>query len=495
MKYFTLLLLLFPLIVWGQTDKKEKQENNVTNELTIKSHTANIEGQSISYETQAGYLTIENDKGEPQANIFHIAYLKKGVSDPSKRPVLFSFNGGPGSSSVWLHLGVLGPQRIAMDSMGMAYGPPYRLETNAHSWLDEVDLVFIDPVMTGLSRPVPGIEKSNFTGLENDIKSVGEFIRRWITENKRWASPKIIAGESYGTTRAAGLSNYLQSAHGLYINGIVQVSAIMDFSTARFNVGNDKPYFLFLPTYTATAWYHRKLKPELQNLSLKEVLKKAEEFAMNEYAMALLKGDQLSSTEQNDIAQKLADLTGTSKDYILSTNLRPVIHDYTKELRRKERITVGRLDSRFTGIDRTAHGQRYENDPSYSAILGSFSGTLNDYLSRTLGYETKTKYNILTGAVHPWSYSTFENSYVNVAERLRRAMHNNPKLKVWIANGYFDLATPYFATKFTVDHMQLAPSIKSNISQTYYPAGHMMYIQQKSHKQMKTDFKNWLKTL
>lgn len=456
-------------------------------------HSVNIGGQTVSYKATAANLLLKDETGKPKANIFYIAYVKEGTRDFSTRPLTFSFNGGPGSSSVWLHLGVLGPRRVQMTEIGDALPPPYKLVDNEYSLLDRTDLVFIDPVTTGYSRAVPGEDPKQFHGFQEDIETVAEFIRLYTTRNLRWASPKFLIGESYGTTRAAGLSGYLQERHGMYLNGIMLVSSILNFETARFNPGNDLPYLLFLPTYTATAWYHKQLPPDLQQGSLKNALDQVEDFVRKEYWNALLKGDSLSAEEKQNYVQKLSRFTGLSAEYIEQTKLRIGIGRFVKELLRPERMTVGRLDSRFKGRDADAAGEFYEYDPSYAVIQGPYTATLNHYLRSELKYESDLPYEILTDRVHPWSFKGYENEYLNVAETLRGAMNRNPHMKIFVANGYYDLATPYFATLYTFEHIGLEPELRKNVSMGFYEAGHMMYIHLPSLAQMKKDLADFLR--
>jgi len=458
-------------------DKKEKGE--IKEVLSETSHSVLIDGQKVSYHVTTGTMALKESIDDPKAGIFFIAYTRTdGVTakdNPAKRPVTFSFNGGPGSSSVWLHLGLLGPRRINADSMGNASAPPYELVDNQYSLLDKTDLVFIDPVSTGFRRAAKGEDAHQFHGVREDVQSVGEFIRLYTTKYERWASPKFLIGESYGTTRAAGLSGYLQDKHGMYLNGIMLISSILNFETASFTTGNDLPYILFLPSYTATAWYHKRLPADLQS-DLTAALKESENFALGDYATALMQGDEISEATRKSVTHELARLTGLSEEYIEQTNLRILIHRFTKELLRDQRRTVGRLDSRFTGIDSDAAGEYSDYDPSYANILGEYSATMNDYLRRDLKFKSDLPYEILTGKVHPWNYDNYKNRFVNVGETLRQAMTKNPFLKVFVANGYFDLATPYLATRYTFDHLGLDPSLRDNVSMGYYTAGHMMYI-------------------
>ena len=475
----------------------EKKEFEPPKEERVQTHhTLTIGGQTIHYTATAGTLVLREEKeeeGEPKAkaSIFYIAYTKDDAGEIGSRPLTFSFNGGPGSSSVWLHLGLLGPRRVLMDDIGNALQPPYRLVDNEFSLLDKTDLVFIDPVSTGFSRAAAGEKSKQFHHFQKDIELVGEFIRLFTSREKRWTSPKYLIGESYGTTRAAGLAGSLQGRHGMNLNGIMLISSILNFQTARFTVGNDLPFILYLPTYAAIAWYHGRLNETLQ-ADLRQTLAEVEAFAEGEYATALMKGAKLPAAEATVIRQKLAWYTGLSESYIEQTNLRVNIHRFTKELMRTERRTVGRLDGRFLGIDRDSAGEHFEYDPSYAQIQGTYTATLNDYVRRDLAYENDLPYEILTGRVWPWSYETHQNEFVNVAETLRSAISQNPFLRVFVANGYYDLATPYFATEYTFNHLELDPSLQPNISMAYYEAGHMMYVHQPSLAQLKRDLDRFL---
>lgn len=455
---------------------------------SVTEHSLTIDGQRIDYTATTGYLTLKNEAGKPQAHLFFIAYTKKGIPDPASRPLTFSFNGGPGSSSVWLHMGALGPKRIRMTEKGEPETPPYHWDDNAYSWLDETDLVFIDPVMTGYSRPAEGVDKKEFTGYEEDIRAVGQFIYQYTSQYQRWNSPKYLAGESYGTTRAAGLSGHLQDRYGLYLNGIVMISAVTNFQTIRFAKGNDLPYLLYLPSYAATAWYHGQLDSTFN--SLPELIAEVKNFAYGEYAFALMKGDRLTAEVRELVIDKLHRYTSLSPEYLGRTHLRIDIFRFTKELLRQQGKTVGRLDSRLTATDYDDAGEQFEFDPSLDAtISGPYAMAINDYLRRELKFETELPYEILTGRVQPWSYKNAQNRYLNVGETLRQAMTKNPSLRVLICNGYYDLATPFFATEYTVDHLFIDPDLRENLKMKYYEAGHMMYIHLPSLEQMTSDVK------
>lgn len=472
--------------------------------LSVTQHELALGGKKLRYTATAGTIVLKEEaekRGEqqgesegekPKASVFFVAYTLNDVADKTKRPLTFSFNGGPGSSSVWLHLGLLGPKRVVLNDDGTMPPPPFRLEPNAHSLLDAADLVFIDPVSTGFSRVVPGEKAKEFHGFKKDIESVGEFIRLYASRHRRWTSPKFLIGESYGTTRAAGLTGYLQERCGMALNGVMLVSSILDFQTARFAPGNDLPHVLFLPTYAATAWYHKRLPPALQEKPLAEFLPEVEAFAAGPYAAALAKGSALSATESARLAKRLARYTGLSKDYVERTNLRVNIYRFVKELLRDQRRTVGRLDSRMTGMDRDAAGEHHEQDPSLTAITGPYTATFNDYVRDELNFESDLPYEILTSRVHPWRFDDHENTYVNVAETLRKTVCANPYLKVFVANGFYDLATPYFATVHTFNHLALEPELQGNVSLGFYEAGHMMYVHLPSLERLKADLREFL---
>jgi carboxypeptidase C (cathepsin A) len=351
----------------------------------------------------------------------------------------------------------------------------------------------IDPVSTGFSRAVPGEKPKEFHEFEKDIQSVGDFIRLYTSRNGRWTSPKFLIGESYGTTRAGGLSGYLQQRHGMYFNGIMLVSSVLNFQTLYFTPGNDLPYIFYLPTYAATAFYHGKLDDQLQQ-DLGQTLAEVNAFALTEYTLALMQGAALPADQRAGIVTKVARYTGLSPDYVERSNLRIRIDRFCKELRRDEGITVGRLDSRYTGFDRDSVGESFEFDPSYAAIQGPYTATFNDYVRRELEFESDLPYEILTDKVWPWNYKKFQNSFVDVAETLRQAIAINPYLKVYVANGYYDLATPYLATEYTFTHLGLPPARQENISMGYFEAGHMMYLHLPSLAQLKEELAAFVET-
>lgn len=448
----------------------EGKTDDVQDRLVESRHVLSAGPGRLGYRAVAGTTVLRDRQGKPRAEVFSVAYLREGVSDIAQRPVTFVFNGGPGSSSVWLHLGVIGPRRVVFADAVQPQPAPYRLEDNAHGLLEVSDLVFIDPVGTGYSRALGEAKPEDFHGVKEDVESVGEFIRLWTQRNGRWNSPKFLAGESYGTTRAAGLVNHLQNNEGMFFNGVMLISSILNFQTARFAPGNDLPYILFLPTYAATAWYHGRIQPQPE---LEGFLAEVRAFAEGEYASALMRGDRLPAAQADAIASRVATYTGTSIDFVRNNNLRVPIFRFTKELLRDQRRTVGRLDSRYIGIDRDAADDRFDADPSYTAILGPYTAALSTHLRDRLKFEDTRKYEILSG--EPGRNWKWGSGFVNTGEDLREAISRNPHLKVYVANGYYDLATPFFATEYTFDHLGLEPHLRANVSMSYFESGHMMY--------------------
>ena len=446
-------------------------------------------GTLVLHDYDPGRSAKDGERGtdKPRAALFFTAYTLKADKKPSagaERPVTFSFNGGPGSSSVWLHLGILGPQRVATDEMGNAPPPPYALVDNEHTLLTDSDLVFIDPVGTGHSRMAEGEKVTEFHEYQRDLDAVGEFIRLYLTRYGRWGAPKYLIGESYGTTRAAGLSLHLQEKHDIFLNGVMLVSLAIDLQTLSFDDGNELPYALFLPTYAATAWYHKALAPELQKQPLAEVVAAAEAFATGDYTVALMQGARLAGPERTRIAGQVARYSGLSPEYVLKSDLRPVESRYFKELLRSRSQVVGRLDSRFLGQDRDDAGEHAETDPFMNAVLGAYASGINRLLKDTLKFETDAPYVVHAPIWDKWGWKGFENKYVNIGASLRRAMHANPHMRVYVASGYYDLGTPHAAGDYTLSHLGLRDAARANISVSYFEAGHMMYIHQPSLARM-----------
>ncbi len=492
---FMVLLFIISPLANGKNKPPTPDPKVLKDNIVKKSHSVIIDSRKITYDSYAGTMVLKGENNKPDASFFFISYVKKGVSDRSDRPVLFSFNGGPGSSSVWLHLGLLGPRRVLVNDDGSMPPPPYKLVSNEFTMLDSSDLVFIDPVSTGFSRTGSPEKEKEFHGVSEDIASVGDFIRLYLARYNRWTSPKYLIGESYGTTRAAGLSGYLQGRHGIYLNGIILVSSVLDHQTLRFNYGNDLPPLLFLPTYSATAWYHGKLS-EKYNDNLEKVLRDAEAFALGEYADVLLRGNKIDTEEFNAIAEKLSSLTSLSPQFIKENNLRIPAYKFFLELLKESGEKTGRLDSRFKRFNGNlgfGEDEGFFSDPSYSAIQGPYTETFNNYVSEELGFRSDLVYEIITHRIREWKTGKYEGRYVNVSDTLGKAMTTNPYLKIFVASGYYDLATPYFATKYTFDHLFLPESLRNNIIFKYYKAGHMMYINLRSLEKLKKDLDSFLK--
>lgn len=459
----------------------------------ITHHEVKVGGKTLHYTATTGMMPLKNvDTGEVEAHIFYMAYTLDGQS-PEHRPLTFSFNGGPGSASVWLHLGAIGPKRVRMQPDGMMPPPPYQLIDNEYTWLDQTDLVFIDPVGTGYSRAVKRDQTRKFLGLRGDIESVGEFIRLYLGRYERWSSPLFLVGESYGTTRAAGLSGYLFE-HGVAFNGIMLISSIMNFQTTDFAVGNDLPYVLFLPSYADIAWYHKKLGSAFPNLE--QLHTEVESWGIGPYADALARGDQLTPQQRADVVDHLARYTGLKKEFIEQHNLRISEPQFTRELLRDQNKLVGRLDGRFTGDTREsefgpgAGGTTSPNsDPSMSAIRPPYTAMFNQYVRTELGYKSDLEYYILGGGFRfdEWDWGVQRGGFPDTAQSLKDAFDKNPFMKLFIGSGYFDLATPYFATQYTLSHMGLNPDEHKRVSLGYYGAGHMMYIQDSSLAELKKD--------
>jgi len=454
------------------------QQAEVEEKTSVTRHVIEAGGQRIAYTATAGTIVLRDDKNKPEASVFYVAYTRDDVTDRSKRPMFYSFNGGPGTASVWMHMGFTGPRRVVYDDEGMMPAPPFRLADNSQSILDIADIVYIDPVGTGFSRMAPGEDPHKFHGVMDDIRSVGEFIRLYTTRNSRWDSPKFLIGESYGTTRAAGLVNYMQDTHQMYFNGVILVS----MTGLDYQAGSDVGFALALPHFTATAWYHKALPADLQSKPLKAVLQDAEQFATGAYLDGLVKGDRLSSSERDTIAAQIGRLTGLSKEYVVNSNLRIDRGRFRKELLRARGLTVGRLDSRYTGMDRDAAGATNEYDPAMEAWNGPFAATINDYFRDELKWETDQKYNVW-GEVNPWR----RDPRNNVGEMLREAMTQNPYLRTLVLASYYDGATDYFTAEYTMSHLDPSGAIRDRVSFAFYESGHMMYVRKPDLAKAKQD--------
>lgn len=469
--------------------------------LVSTDHRLRLGQRTLDYSVTCGTLLLREDEHDkdgqrsadkPRAAMFFIAYTLKNTDGGPPRPLTFSFNGGPGSSSVWLHLGILGPQRVATDEMGNAPPPPYALVDNEHTLLTESDLVFIDPIGTGHSRMAEGEKATEFHEYQRDLDSIAEFIRLYLTRFGRWGARKYLIGESYGTTRAAGLTHHLQDKHDIFLNGVMLVSLAMDLQTLEFDHGNELPYALFLPTYAATAWYHQALVPALQKKTLREVIAEAETFACGDYTTALMQGARLDAPTRERIAEQLARLSGLSLEYVLRCDLRPSEFRFFKELLRHRGQTVGRLDTRFLGQDRDDAGEKPECDAAISNLAGAYAAGINRLLTADFRYDSDARYVVHAPIWDKWGWKDFANRYVNVGASLRRAMQANPHMRVYVASGYYDLATPHGAGDYTLAHLGLRENLRKNIRVSYFEAGHMMYIHQPSLARMAQELRSFV---
>ena len=461
---------------------KQKERPAVPEEKSVVTHhSARIGGQTINYTATAATYNIKADDGTVKATMFYVAYTKDGVADPGKRPVSFVYNGGPGSASLFTHMG-MGPKRVVLTADGHGMPAPYTTVDNEDSFLDATDLVFIDAISTGYSRPAPGEAPAQFHGIIADANWFADFIYQYITRNERWASPKFLIGESYGTTRSAELAGVIQERHQIYLSGVALLSSV-----AFSNWGADNRFEFFLPTFTTTAWYHHLLPADLQNLTVEQIAQQAREFAHGEYAQALEKGDQLSPEEHQKVVADLARFTGLSTRFIEEANLRVSPFRWFKELEREKRRTIGRLDSRFEGMDVDAAGERNEYDPSEASYEGAYVATFHDYTRRELKWDSDAYYTV-TANVRPWD----QTGNTEVAEVLRAAMTQQTYLKVLVLCGYYDVATPFNGIENTFAHMNLEPPIRKNVSFAYYEGGHMMYIDEKAHHKLHKDIDEFI---
>lgn len=475
-----------------EKEQKEK-EGFPGDEISVTRHVLHVNGKPLRYKAVAGYMKMKDENQKLKSRIFYISYEKECEDNGRVRPLTFAFNGGPGSASPWVHFGTMGPKRVKMSDDGETLPPPYyEFLDNEQSWLQHTDLVFIDPIGTGFSRHEQDEKPEQFYGVQEDFKWVGDFIRLYITQNNRWLSPKFIAGESYGTFRAVGLAKYLQDNYGMDMNGLIFISSALNYLTFILGPGNDLPHILFLPTYTASAFYHKKLAPNLQE-NLQTTLREVEDWAINCYAPALLKGDALSSAERTEIIEKLSRYTSLPAEYIDENNLRISGRRFQKQLLRKERMVLGLYDSRFTGIEPDPSGDNITNDPSKFMLFGAYVSIINDYIRRQLNYTNDLPYAHLSrnvGRLWNWESGLQDRmgmGYVDVSETLRDLMCYNKYFKVFFANGYYDLCTPYFVNRYTSEHLGIPPVLRDNVIFKCYEAGHMMYIHTKSRKKLYED--------
>ncbi|HVZ78552.1 MAG TPA: hypothetical protein VG818_11280 [Gemmatimonadaceae bacterium] len=458
--------------------------------ISTTKHTITIDGKTIAYTANAGTMVLRDDDGKPKATVFFVAYTRD-QEDPSTRPVTFFYNGGPGSASIWLDMGIMSPRHPEMAPGGTEPAPPYNLVDNPNSPLDVTDLVQVDAMNTGYSRPGPGAKASDYTGAANDIAMFAQFIRNYLDKYNRWQSPKFLFGESYGTFRSAGLSSYLQSNEGIELNGIMLLGTVLDFQFIQPSPTNDVAYASFLPSYAATAWYHKKLPSDMQGQSLKQVVQAAREYAFGDYLLTLAKGNTLTAAERTAAAQKLARFTGVSTQFALNSNLRIDPTTYRTELMRAERMILGRYDSRLIASSGNPSSTRADFDPSDEAPTGAFVSAFMRYLRTDLNYSTNLQY-YLGGHTGRWDYSSFGNGYPSEVESLRLAMAKNPYLHVMVGAGYYDLATPFGNAEYTFNHLGFDDTYRSRVEFKYYESGHMAYLNQESARQLKADIAKFI---
>jgi carboxypeptidase C (cathepsin A) len=493
-KLITLIMLVtLPMTLVAQ-DEAPKEVPEAKTWVTEQS--ARVGGKNIDYTVTAGTMLMKNDKDEATALFGYTAYVAKG-GNKSERPVMFAYNGGPGSASLWLHMGILGPQRAVIADAGWSDNGPYKRVNNEYSIIDEVDLVMIDPVGTGFSKPVGVGKGEDFWGVDQDIKSVSEFIVQYLTENKRWASPKFILGESYGGIRSGGVAYYLLNKHMVALNGVILVSPFMEFATGFAGMGIDLPHVMFLPTFASTANYHGALSEKREDL--KAFMDEVAEFALNEYAPALLKGSRISDTERAAVLVKLSEYTGLSEEYWDLANLRINEGRFTKELSRATGVTIGRIDSRFSGNMINRVGESMSYDPMTTSIGPGYLAAFMDYYQNDLGVEDVGNYTVFGNVFGAWDWSHaqpdlqgFKLPIPNTSVDLTMAMKQNPSMRVLVQQGYYDLATPHLATEYYIDHMDLSDELRQNIELVYYEAGHMMYVHEPSMVKYKADLARFI---
>ncbi|MGB3827185.1 MAG: peptidase S10 [Ornithinimicrobium sp.] len=481
------------------------EHDHAQDDLVRTEHTLEVDGSTLRYTATTGRFVLREEVYDDdtftgltdKAEVFLTSYVltvdereEEGTASPS-RPVTFAFNGGPGSSSVWLHLGLLGPRRVQMGDVGALLPPPARLVDNAESLLAVSDLVFIDPVSTGYSRAVRGGATTSFHGVSGDIESIGEIIRLWTTRNARWMSPKFLAGESYGTLRAAALADHLQTRFGMYLNGLMLISSVLDLGSIGLNEPDeDRGFVSFLPTYAAIAHFHGRHNDEA---SLQEVIAQARAYCERDYPWALSRGNRLTGRDRAEHVETLAGLTGLEPAWIDRADLRIEHHRFFAELLRSQHLVVGRLDGRFSGPAGDGNAARADVDPSYDAISGPYAAAINHHLRDTLGYHSDLHYEQISTRVQPWSYSDFEGRSVDVTPRLARAMRANPHLRVHVAYGWYDGATPFLAAEEVLHTLEVPAAGYDRIEHRYYPAGHMMYVHEPSRLQQSADLADFVR--
>ena len=506
-KYFSVFILAFFFVISSYAAQEKPSESDTASQKVptpvqvVTHHTITIDGQQIHYTATTGTMLLRDGNDHPIALFGFTAYTKDGVTDPGRRPITFAYNGGPGSSSIWLHMGALGPKRVVLDDPHAMPPAPYKIEDNPYSILDVSDLVMIDPVGTGFSCPVGKAKGSDFWGVDQDVKSVSEFIFQYIRANNRWNSPKFLFGESYGTTRSAGVADYLFEQMGIQVNGVIFLSTVWNFETIAFAPGNDLPYILYLPTYAAVAWYHNALPSKPADLP--SFLEKVRKFARDEYANALFKGSSIDSSEFNEVLSKLHEYTGISESYWRKADLRLSEPQFADELLRGRGETVGRLDSRYTGPTSDLISEYANYDPQSTTISPAFITDFLSYLHNDLKFPTDMTYHIdaygTKGFKWDWNQAgrrEFGFRNPNVAPDLADVLTRDPYLNILMLNGYFDLATPFYATEYTIDHLgSNIPNLKDRVHLKYFQSGHMVYVNSKVLPQFKSDVAKFIESM